>query len=147
MDSKSRTPEEMIKQLRTNEEVEDYLKTQIGEKGKITYFYQYLNQYVGEKNMSISQVISSSRINKNYVYHITNGSKKRPGRDKIIALCFGAAMTYEEINKGLETGGYCRLNPEDARDVWISVCANRRQYDVLSLNLLLEQHGLQPLDI
>ena len=147
MNSKRRTPEEMVKQLRTSEEVENYLKIHIGEKERTIYFYQYLNRYVGEKKIPISQVIASSKINRNYVYNITNGSKKRPGRDKIIALCFGAAMTYEEINKGLEIGGYCRLNPEDARDVWISVCANRKQYDILSLNLLLERHGLQPLDI
>lgn len=146
MDNRTERLEEIVKTLRTSQDVENYLEVELAEE-EIRYFYQYLNQYVGEKKIPMSQVISSSKINKNYVYNITNGSKKRPGRDKIIALCFGAAMTYEEINRGLEIGGCCRLNPKDARDVWISVFANRKQYDILELNILLEQQGLAPLNI
>ncbi len=64
----------------------------------------------------MSQVVARSKVNRNYVYNITGGVKRNPGRDKIIALCIGACMNYEETNKALEIGGYCRLNPKDERD-------------------------------
>lgn len=82
--------ETVLKELHTEKEVENYLLSCIGNKEKSRYFYQYLNQYISEHAVPISEVIAASRINRNYVYNITNGVKKNPGRDKIIALCMGA---------------------------------------------------------
>lgn len=147
MSKKKDQLEQIVRELRTQKEVENYLRVQLQGKEKIEYFYQYLNAYVSRKNMPIHQVISASRINKNYVYNITNGSKKRPGREKIVALCLGAEMNYDELNQGLETGGYRRLDPEDERDVWIAVFVNQKRYDVLQLNIVLADHGLKLLDI
>lgn len=139
--------ETVLKGLRTEQEVEQYLQSCIRTKGRFHYFYQYLNQYISDHAVPVSEVIASSRINRNYVYNITNGVKKNPGRDKIIALCMGAQMGYDDTNRGLEIGGYCRLDPEDERDVWIAVAIINRQYEVLKLNILLEERGMDPLEI
>lgn len=95
----------------------------------------------------MSKVVARSKVNKNYVYNITGGSKRNPGRDKIIALCIGACMTYEETNKALEIGGHCRLSVRDERDVRIAVAINTGKADVAALNEYLRQNGLQPLKI
>ena len=101
--------EKAMKALQTDEQIEDYLCCQ-QEDGEIKYFYQYLHQIADAKKIPMSQVVARSKVNRNYVYNITGGVKRNPGRDKIIALCIGACMNYEETNKALEIGGYCRLN-------------------------------------
>ena len=138
--------EKKLLAIRTKEETEAYIHVLKGY-ARCEYFYQYLNQYAGAKDIPIKDIIDSSEVNKNYVYNIVNGRRKYPGRDKIIALCIGASMSYEETNRGLETGGYCRLQPQEERDVWIAVAINTRNYDVRILNAALEEHGLEPLEI
>ena len=54
---------------------------------------------------------------------------------------------YEETNKALEIGGYCRLNPKDERDVRIAVAINTRKHDVVKINESLIKNDLQPLKI
>ena len=138
--------EERLLRLKTREETERYIED-LKKSKRHAYFYQYLNQYAGAKNIPIKEIIDSSEINKNYVYNIVNGRRKYPGRDKIIALCIGASMNYEETNRGLETGGYCRLQPHQDRDVWIAVAVNTGNYNIQSINDQLEAHGLKPLEI
>lgn len=145
MTSDTKSLEKAIKALMTEEQIETYLDRQ--QKREITYFYQYLHQIADAKKIPMSQVVARSKVNKNYVYNITGGVKRNPGRDKIIALCIGACMNYEETNKALEIGGYCRLNPKDERDVRIAVAINTRQYDVVKLNDRLVKNHLQPLKI
>ena len=126
--------EERLLRLKTREETERYIED-LKKSKRHAYFYQYLNQYAGAKNISIKEIIDSSEI------------RKYPGRDKIIALCIGASMNYEETNRGLETGGYCRLQPHQDRDVWIAVAVNTGNYNIQSINEELEAHGLKPLEI
>lgn len=138
--------EKRLKQLKTEKEIDEFICTQ-KRKSEIQFFYQYLNKLVAEKNISMKEVIAHSHINRNYVYNITNGTKLNPGRDKIIALCIGAHMSYEETNEGLEIGGYCRLRLRNERDVRVAALINMGMYDVLKINIVLEEHGLEPLVI
>ncbi|MEY8296097.1 MAG: hypothetical protein ACLRJC_09650 [Emergencia timonensis] len=146
MDSDTKNLEKAMKALQTDEQIEDYLCCQ-QEDGEIKYFYQYLHQIADAKRIPMSQVVARSKVNRNYVYNITGGVKRNPGRDKIIALCIGACMNYEETNKALEIGGYCRLNPKDERDVRIAVAINTRKHDVVKINESLIKNDLQPLKI
>ncbi len=102
--------EERLLRLKTREETERYIED-LKKSKRHAYFYQYLNQYAGAKNIPIKEIIDSSEINKNYVYNIVNGRRKYPGRDKIIALCIGASMNYEETNRGLEQADTADYSP------------------------------------
>lgn len=146
MDNDTKSLEKAIKALETDAQIDDYLCRQLDDR-EIKYFYQYLHQIADAKKTPMSQVVARSKVNKNYVYNITGGVKRNPGRDKIIALCIGACMNYGETNKALEIGGYCRLNPREERDVRIAVAINTRQYDVVKINASLVKNGLQPLKI
>lgn len=145
MDDDTKKLENAIKALRSEAEVSRYLHSQCDSSKR--YFYQYLRQIADIKGMPMSKVVARSKVNKNYVYNITGGLKRNPGRDKIIALCIGACMTYEECNKALEIGGHCRLSVRDERDVRIAVAINTGKADVAALNECLRQNGLQPLKI
>lgn len=111
------------------------------------YFYEYLNEVIAEKQLKLSQVISASGISRNYVYNILNGDKKNPGRDKVIALCVGAAMSYSQTQRALELAKAAPLYPKDPRDVRIAVAINSGIGDVTELNLLLDRYNLAPLKV
>lgn len=86
-------------------------------------------------------------VNKNYVYNILNGDKKKPGRDKILALCIGARMSYSETQRALEIGNVAPLYPKDERDVRIAVGINSGAGDVMKINLILDEYGLEPINV
>ena len=98
-----------------------------------------------QNNVTVADVMKNSGINRNYGYNIINGTRKKPGRDKVIALCIGAGMDIDHIQYSLAVAGFCVLNPRDERDVRIAAAALRGTKDILRLNIYLEEHGIEPL--
>lgn len=117
-----------------------------GEK-KFNYFYEYLNYIIASKELIPADVIRRSGISRNYVYNILNGIKKKPGRDKVLALCIGSSMTFSETQKALEIAGLAPIYPRNDRDVWIAVAINQGVSSVLQVNLMLEKQNMEPLDV
>ena len=114
---------------------------------RFKYFYEFFNNYIAENGLSITEIITRSRISKNYVYNITNGNKKNPGRDKVIALSAAAGMSVELVNRALRISGLNALYPKNKRDVFIAECINRDIRDIIDLNLALDKKGESPLDV
>lgn len=136
----------ILEKIKTPVEEEKFIKKYaINKEGK--YFYEYLQQYIAESKMTMSKVMTNSRLNKNYGYNIVNGTRKSPGRDKVIALCIGAKMTFEECQEALKIAHHPILNPRDERDIRIAVFINNGGGDVLKLNIILEGKGVLPLNV
>lgn len=113
---------------------------------KVDSFTAYLNKCLADKKLIVSEVVKKSGISTNYVYQIING-KKNPSRDKIIALCIAASMSFKETNRSLALGGYVPLYPKDKRDAYIGICINTGMKSVLDVNIFLEENGEEPLNI
>lgn len=111
------------------------------------FFNEFFNEYIAERGLNITDIINRSRISKNYVYNITNGNKKHPGRDKIIALAVAAEMDIDLLNRALRISGVNALYPKNRRDVFIAECINRGITDVTELNIALHEKGEAPLDV
>lgn len=141
----TRTLSKALEKIQKSEDADQFIKRH-GETD-FRYFYEYLNWMIGQKNLTTAQVITSSGINKNYVYNILNGDKKKPGRDKILALCIGAQMSYSQTQRGLELGNVAPLYPKDERDVRIAVAINGGIKDVIGINLILDEYGLEPIHV
>lgn len=141
----TRTLSKVLEKIRKDEDADRFIEKH-GETD-FRYFYEYLNWIIGQKELTTAEVIARSGINKNYVYNILNGDKKKPGRDKILALCIGAQMNYSQTQRGLELGNVAPLYPKDARDVRIAVAINGGVKDVTSINLILYDYGLEPINI
>lgn len=136
----------ILEKIKTPVEEEKFIKKYaINKEDK--YFYEYLQQYIAESRMTMSKVMTNSRLNKNYGYNIVNGTRKSPGRDKVIALCIGAKMTFEECQEALKIAHHPTLNPRDERDIRIAVFINNGGGDVLKLNIILESKGVLPLNV
>ncbi|MEG0663099.1 MAG: hypothetical protein RR472_07455, partial [Anaerovoracaceae bacterium] len=132
--------------LRKSKSAEDFFR-QGGKEASLGGFTEYLNLYLAKKGLKLSQVVANSNINKNYVYNITNGMTKNPGRDKLIALCIGAGMTFDEANRGLKIAKVGILYVKNPRDARIGIAMNNGINKVVLVNQMLEQNGLPLLDV
>lgn len=111
------------------------------------FFYEYVNDYIAEHEIVVSEMVELSGISTNYIYGILNGRTKSPGRDKIIAICIAAGMTLDELNRGLEISGNNPLYPKNERDIHIAACVNKGERDVTRINIQLDEAGIEPLKV
>ncbi len=95
----------------------------------------YLNQLCMEKNISPAECIRASGLDRTYAYQIFSGSKT-PSRDKVLALCFGFGLSFEEIQSLLKSTGYPILYAKNERDSVI-IFALQRNFSLTNLNELL----------
>ncbi|MGL4484400.1 MAG: hypothetical protein ACRCUS_05565 [Anaerovoracaceae bacterium] len=137
--------EKRIKSICGDNEIKYFI--QEFEKKKYDYFYEYLRDYMKNTEIELQEVISKSGISSNYAYNIINGDRKKPGRDKIIALCIATGMSFEETNRGLKIAKEGILYVKDERDARIAIALNNGVSKVIDLNIKLEGHGLEPLAV
>lgn len=135
-----------LKKIRSYEDEEKYIKKYVVSHSRET-FAQYLQRYMNSNSISVANVMKNSGINRNYGYNIINGARKRPGRDKVIALCMGAGMDIDHIQYSLHIAGFCVLDPRNERDVRVAAATLRGVKNVLRLNIYLEEHEIDPLDV
>lgn len=137
---------EILKTIRASNEEEIFIKNYTYETNSVP-FCEFLQNYITHNRKSVADVMNNSRINKNYGYNIINGTRKRPGRDKVLALCIGAGMSLEQVQEALKSAEQPPLDPRNERDVRIAVAINNNICDVMKLNLKLEDKGVEPLQV
>ncbi len=99
----------------------------------------YLKIILKEKNMTPSDVIKKSRIERTYCYQILNGRKK-PGRDKLIAIALALSLNLEETQRLLEAAKEGILYAKSKRDSVLIFALNNKM-TVLDTNFLLSQYS------
>lgn len=131
--------EETLKRIDSDAKGTDFLKAHKDDRYKS--FSDYINAYIGEKDIRIPDLRLKSGISPDYIYGIINGNRK-PSRDKVISVCVGAGMTYDETNRALEIAKLGILYPKDERDVRIAIAINKGIDDVSRVNEILSEYGL-----
>ena len=94
----------------------------------------YLKKLLKEKDVTPSEVIKRSRIERTYCYQIFNGRKK-PGRDKLLAISLALSLTQRLL--GIAKEGV--LYVKSRRDSIIIYAINNKM-SVLDTNFLLNQY-------
>lgn len=131
------TTDELLKQLRSTH-TEANLKAYTSNlKTQSTYssFAEYLKAFIFEHNLTESDLIKSSLIQRTCAYQILNGSKN-PGREKVLALCISAGMDYAETQRALALANLGKLYPRRKEDS-IIIFALEHKLSVLQTNELL----------
>lgn len=85
----------------------------------------YFSKKIAEKGVTAAEVIRASQIQRNYGYQILNGQKK-PGRDKVIALCLALSLSLDETQKALTLSSEGLLYPRNRRDSILIFCLNKK---------------------
>jgi len=105
----------------------------------------YLNEYIARHQLVLADIVKDSHLNRNYAYHILNGTKPNPRRDKLIPLCLAMHMNLEETNRALKISKAGTLYSKDKHDSIIIMCINEQVFDVLKVNEYLYSNGCETL--
>lgn len=134
-----------MSKLKLDNDVEAFIKEYCDDSYR--EFYEFMRKVIHDKNLKVSDIIRRSGINQNYGYNIMSGARKNPGRDKVLAICLGSGLSFDETQEALDASGCARLYYKNERDVRITVAINNNTMDVMKLNIELSDKGLVPLSV
>ncbi len=101
-------------------------------------FIQEFEKLRLHRNLSKSDVIRRSNIDRTYGYQILSGAKE-PGKDRVLLLAIALNANLDETNRLLALSDNSKLYPKIKRDACI-LYAIENNYDVLMTNELLIEH-------
>lgn len=101
-------------------------------------FCEYFRSLSSVKDLSDSELIKRSGIERSYYYQIIKGTRN-PGRDKVIRMCLAAGLSLKETTRALELAGCAVLYPKNRRDIILTVAINQNA-SVDETNFLLDKY-------
>lgn len=104
-------------------------------------FSQYLMYLIKSKNMENAEVYKRAIIDKKIFSKIKNNVYYHPQKLTALCLCVGAKLNLDETRDLLARAGYA-LSPCDKTDIIFSYFIENRIYDMIELDIQLEEHGL-----
>lgn len=120
-----KSTDELTQILKSKSNYFDFIKQEYDE----LYFEtigEYLTAIMSQKELTKSQVIERSNLDKHYAYQIFNNTKQNPSRDKLIMLAFGLGLNIDETTKLLKVAGVANLYVRHPRDSVIMFCIEHK---------------------
>ena len=106
-------------------------------------FEKHLQQLINKKGLRNSEVYAAANISKQYFSKLLKGQVK-PSKDKMLALAVGLRLNMDETADFLRIGGYA-LSPISQTDTVVEYFIRKQEYNVLKINIVLFDYGLEPL--
>lgn len=104
---------------------------------------KFFDVFMEHYGVSKSDIVKRSYLSRSYAYEVLNGVKKNPSRDHLIALCLGAHMDINTMQYALKVGGVGELYAKVPRDAAIILHVNQKNWDIVKLNIFLEENNLE----
>ena len=104
-------------------------------------FQEYLMYLIEDKGLSNAKVYKSAYLTKQLFSKIKLNPDYHPDKSTALRLCVGAQLNLDETKDLLARAGYA-LSPCDKRDVIFSFFIEQGIYDMLDIDIALEEHGL-----
>lgn len=105
-------------------------------------FSDYLLFLIGSKGLSNADVYKRALVDKKVFSKIKNNSDYHPQKLTAMCLCIGAMLNLDESRDLLARAGYA-LSPSDKTDIIFSYFIENKIYDMIELDIQLEEHGLE----
>ncbi len=105
-------------------------------------FSEYLMYLISSKDKTASEVYKKAIIDKKLFSKIKNNPNYHPNKMTAMCLCIGAELNMDEARDLLSRAGYA-LSPCDKTDVIFSFFIENEIYDMIELDIQLEEHGLK----
>lgn len=141
----SKSTEELYHELLAARRIGDYLQDNAAELN-LPELHLYLQALLREKKLTRAEVIRRANLETSYGYRLFEGSKNKPGRDKVLALALGFHLTVPECDKLLQYAGLQQLYPRNQRDSILSFALQKGQ-DLAAVNQMLADFGCAELDL
>lgn len=104
---------------------------------------KFFDVYIKQYDIPKSEIVKRSELSRSYAYEVLNGVKTNPSRDHLICLCLGAHMDINTTQYALKVGGVGELYAKVPRDAAIIMHINQKKWDIVKLNIFLEENGLE----
>ncbi len=104
-------------------------------------FSEYLMYLIKEKDMTNAEVYKRAIVDKKIFSKIKNNAAYHPQKLTALCLCVGAKLNLDESKDLLARAGYA-LSPCDKTDIIFSYFIENEIYDMIELDIQLEEHGL-----
>ena len=104
-------------------------------------FSEYLLYLIRSKGMENSDVYRRAIVDKKVFSKIKNNPEYHPQKRTALCLCVGAKLNLDESKDLLARAGYA-LSPCDKTDIIFSYFIEYKIYDMIELDIQLEEHGL-----
>lgn len=104
-------------------------------------FSQYLLYLIQERGMDNAEVYKRAIVDKKVFSKIKNNPDYHPQKLTALCLCVGARLNLDETRDLLARAGYA-LSPSDKTDIIFAYFIENGIYDMIELDIQLEEHGL-----
>ncbi|MCR4672273.1 MAG: macro domain-containing protein [Lachnospiraceae bacterium] len=104
-------------------------------------FSQYLLYLIERKGMENADVYKRAIIDKKVFSKIKNNPEYHPQKLTALCLCIGAKLNLDESRDLLARAGYA-LSPSDKTDIIFTFFIENKIYDMIELDIQLEEHGI-----
>ena len=103
-------------------------------------FSEYLMYLIDTKKLTAPEVYKRAVVDKKVFSKIKNNPNAHPKKITAMCLCIGAKLNLDEARDLLARAGYA-LSPCDKTDVIFSYFIENEIYDMIELDIQLEEHG------
>lgn len=104
-------------------------------------YSEYLMYLIRERHMENAEVWKRAIVDKKIFSKIKNNVNYHPKKLTALCLCVGAKLNLDESKDLLARAGYA-LSPCDKTDIIFSYFIENEIYDMIELDIQLEEHGL-----
>lgn len=104
-------------------------------------FQEYLFYLIESKGLKNADVYKRAIITKQLFSKIKKNPQYHPDKATAIRLCVGAMLNLDETKDLLARAGYA-LSPCDKRDIIFSYFIEHEMYDMIEIDIVLEEFGL-----
>lgn len=104
-------------------------------------YSEYLMYLIRERHMENVEVWKRAIVDKKIFSKIKNNANYHPNKLTALCLCVGAKLNLDESKDLLARAGYA-LSPCDKTDIIFSYFIENEIYDMIELDIQLEEHGL-----
>ena len=104
-------------------------------------FQEYLLYLIESKGLTNAEVYKRALITKQLFSKMKLNPQYHPDKATAMRLCVGARLNLDETKDLLARAGYA-LSPCDKRDVIFSFFIEHAVFDMIEIDIALEEHGL-----
>lgn len=104
-------------------------------------FQEYLMYLIAAKNLTNAEVYKRAIVTKQLFSKIKLNPHYHPDKATAMRLCVGAGLSLDETKDLLARAGYA-LSPCDKRDIIFSFFIENEVFDMIEIDIALEEHGL-----
>lgn len=132
-----------LESLWNDEDALDELNKKLNERlaHKSDTFSEYLLYLIASKGMKNVDVYKRAIVDKRYFAKLKKNKNFHPEKIKALCLCVGAKLNLDETKDLLARAGYA-LSPADMTDIIFAFYIEHNHFDVIDIDIQLEEHGL-----